>query len=302
VIPSWYRVHAETAHNPRQFLESKANSAPKSFLSSPVTSFPLTYKMLSGNNPHPLTNSRLRGRSPMSKDRARISPPPPTTTLSPLRPHGLRRRRRAILFLTLSALLFFFLFSSSHDLFGLPPALQGLRRVSPASIAALVRPRPGVNELHGLLYYVVQENEALADDAPDPTRPIDLSVYADGNPAPDWLARVKLLDQATPLIVFSKVCLVFRISPFFFVFFSCPFDNRGWLTAERYCVTLHLVELERLFFGKKDVLLVSDLRVYIELRPHEDSYCRYSRRAKDILARYDLVPQAKIIEVDLRGA
>jgi hypothetical protein len=42
--------------------------------------------------------------------------------------------------------------------------------------------------------------------------------------------------------------------------------------------------------------------VYVELCPHGDSYCRYSRRAKDILARYDLVPQAKIIEVDLRGA
>jgi hypothetical protein len=28
---------------------------------------------------------------------------------------------------------------------------------------------------------------------------------------------------------------------------------------------------------------------------------RYSRRAKDILAQYELVPKAKIIEVDLRG-
>jgi hypothetical protein len=85
-----------------------------------------------------------------------------------------------------------------------------------------VRPRPGVNELHGLLYYAVQENEALADDVPDPTRPIDLSVYADGNPAQDWPTRVKLLDQATPLIVFSKVCLVsplFPVSPFSGVFF-----------------------------------------------------------------------------------
>jgi hypothetical protein len=29
---------------------------------------------------------------------------------------------------------------------------------------------------------------------------------------------------------------------------------------------------------------------------------RYSKRAKDILAQYDLVPQPKVIEVDLRGA
>jgi hypothetical protein len=161
--------------------------------------------MLSGNNHHP--NSRLRGRSPISNDRARISPPPSATPSSSLRQPGLlRRRRRAVLLLTLSTLLFLFLFSSSHDLLGLPPALQGLRRVSPASIAALVRPRPGVNELHGLLYYAVQENEALADDAPDPTRPIDLSVYADGDRTSDWSARVKRLDQTTPLIVFSKVC------------------------------------------------------------------------------------------------
>jgi hypothetical protein len=185
--------------------------------------------MLNGNNHHP--NSRLRGRSPISKDRARISPPPPTTPSSPPRQHGLlRRRRRALLLLALSALLFLFLFSSSHDLLGLPPALHGLRRVSPASIAALVRPRPGVNELHGLLYYAVQEDEALAVDAPDPTRPIDLSVYADGDRASDWPARVKRLDQATPLIVFSKVCLLCFffsscVSPFSFIVHSMIEDG-----------------------------------------------------------------------------
>jgi len=65
--------------------------------------------------------------------------------------------------------------------------------------------RPRVDEIHGLLYYALQENEALADDVPDPTRPIDLSVYADGDPAPNWPARVKLLNEVTPLIVFSKV-------------------------------------------------------------------------------------------------
>lgn len=30
--------------------------------------------------------------------------------------------------------------------------------------------------------------------------------------------------------------------------------------------------------------------------------CRYSKKAKELLARYDLFPQPKIIEVDLRGA
>lgn len=122
-----------------------------------------------------------------------------------------------MIFLALTALtlLFLFLFSPTHDFLGLPPALQGLRRVSPASIAALMRPpRVDVDEIHGLLYYAVQENEALADDLPDPTRPIDLAVYADGDPAPNWPARVKLLDEVTPLIVFSKVRPLFS---FFFI-------------------------------------------------------------------------------------
>jgi hypothetical protein len=120
------------------------------------------------------------------------------------RPHLLRRRRILFPLFTL-ALLFLFFFSPSHDLLGLPPALQGLRRVSPASIAALMRPR--VDEIHGLLYYAVHSNEALAHDAPDPTRPLDLSIYADGDlaPTPDWPARVKLLNAETPLVVFSKV-------------------------------------------------------------------------------------------------
>ena len=136
---------------------------------------------------------------------------------SPPRPSRVRRRRRRMIFLALTALtlLFLFLFSPTHDFLGLPPALQGLRRVSPASIAALMRPpRVDVDEIHGLLYYAVQENEALADDLPDPTRPIDLAVYADGDPAPNWPARVKLLDEVTPLIVFSKVRPLFS---FFFI-------------------------------------------------------------------------------------
>ncbi|KAI0266976.1 glutaredoxin [Gloeopeniophorella convolvens] len=73
-----------------------------------------------------------------------------------------------------------------------------------------------------------------ADSAPDPTRALPLTVYADGDPAPDWPARVRHLDAEAPLIVFSK------------------------------------------------------------------TYCSYSKRAKDLLARYDLVPPPKIIEVDLR--
>jgi len=136
------------------------------------------------------------------------------------RPLPLLRRRRILFPLFTLALLCFFLFSPSHDLFGLPPALQGLRRVSPASIAALMR--PSADELHGLLYYAVHQNEALAHDAPDPTRPLDLSVYADGDraPTPDWPSRVKHLNAEAPLIVFSKT--------------YCPYSHRTKDLLERY--------------------------------------------------------------------
>lgn len=118
----------------------------------------------------------------------------------------LRGRRRVLLPLLALILFFLFLFSPSHDLLGLPPALQGLQHVSPASIASLTRHR--VTEIHGLLYFVANENEALAHDALDPTQALDLSVYADGDtaPKPDWPARVEHLNAETPLIVFSKVC------------------------------------------------------------------------------------------------
>lgn len=67
--------------------------------------------------------------------------------------------------------------------------------------------RHGVTEIHGLLYYVVNENEVLVHDALDPAQPLDLSVYANGDPKPkpDWPTRVNLLHAETPLIVFSKV-------------------------------------------------------------------------------------------------
>ena len=179
--------------------------------------------MLSGSNPHP--KSRIRGRSPATKDSLRISPPSPTASSTftsrsfkmdscpccgsvLARPsYLLRGRRRTLFSLFALVLLFLFLFSPSHDFLGLPPALQGLRRVSPASITSLMGHR--VNEIHGLLYYTVNENEALAYDALDPSRSLDLSVYANGEtaPKPDWPARVKLLNAETPLIVFSKVRL-----------------------------------------------------------------------------------------------
>jgi hypothetical protein len=129
----------------------------------------------------------------------------------------LRLRRRTLFTLIALLLLFLFLLSPSHDLLGLPPALQGLRRVSPGSITSLVRHR--ASEIHGLLYYVVNENEVLAHDALDPTRPLDLSIYAVGDPAPkpDWPTRVELLNAETPLIVFSKVRL--------FVFFPLILDS-----------------------------------------------------------------------------
>ncbi|KAH8993503.1 thioredoxin-like protein [Lactarius akahatsu] len=173
----------------------------------------------SGTSPH--HNTRLRGRSPAAKDRVRISPPPPTSPLKmDARPLPLLRRRRVLFPLFALALLCFFLFSPTHDLFGLPPALQGLRHISPASISALRFMRPRVDEMHGLLFYAVHQKEGFAHDAPDPTHPLNLSVYADGDPSPDWASRVKHLNSEAPLIVFSKT--------------YCPFSQRAKELILRY--------------------------------------------------------------------
>ncbi|VDB95931.1 unnamed protein product [Peniophora sp. CBMAI 1063] len=101
-------------------------------------------------------------------------------------------------------------------------------------------------EIHGLLYFVINRADKilvpLSDlDAPiDPTKPIELRVYGeDGGlesaSQKDWMQRANALDRETPLVIFSK------------------------------------------------------------------SYCPFSRRAKALLASYDLSPPPTIIEVDQRG-
>lgn len=71
-------------------------------------------------------------------------------------------------------------------------------------------------EIHGLLYFVINRADKilvpLSDlDAPiDPTKPIELRVYGeDGGlesaSQQDWIERANALDTETPLVIFSKV-------------------------------------------------------------------------------------------------
>ncbi|KAJ7760989.1 thioredoxin-like protein [Mycena metata] len=157
------------------------------------------------------------------------------TTPASLTP--IRRRRLIVAVLALVAFIYFF-----GSPFQLPAALNGVRDISRANIAQLVKPKskpPGkVDEIFGLLNLVTgdSEHEHILGhtESFDPTKPVDMALYAAGSDDLDWNKRVQELNERYPLVVFSK------------------------------------------------------------------TYCPYSRRAKALLASYDLSPPPKIIEVDLR--
>jgi hypothetical protein len=132
-------------------------------------------------------------------DQAAHKPRP--TSLSPPPPRQPYRRSRIIW----TALLLF----SIIFYFGAPwefPA-EGLSSISRASIAHLVKPGWVPDEIYGLLYFVTRADGRVLshDPAIDPGKPMKLRVYekANGN----WTQRVQTLDEAYPVIVFSKVSL-----------------------------------------------------------------------------------------------
>ncbi|KAJ7028492.1 thioredoxin-like protein [Mycena alexandri] len=149
----------------------------------------------------------------------------------------IRRRRFIVGVIVLVAFLYFF-----GSPFQLPAALKDVRGISRANIVQLVKPKsktPGkVDEIFGLLNLVTgdSEHEHILGhtESFDPTKPVDMALYAAGSDDLDWNKRVQELNERYPLIVFSK------------------------------------------------------------------TYCPYSKRAKALLASYDLSPPPKIIEVDLR--
>ncbi|KAK7005989.1 glutaredoxin domain protein [Favolaschia claudopus] len=160
----------------------------------------------------------------------RLSPGPGTSPI---------RRRRFIL--VIAAFLCFIYFFGSP--FRLPATLRNASGVSRAKIVHLVKGSKSqtavkVDEIYGLLNLVTgdSEHEHILGhtESFDPTKPVDMALYAAGKEDLDWKERVEELNTRYPVVVFSK------------------------------------------------------------------SYCPYSKRAKDLLAAYDVSPPPKIIEVDLR--
>ncbi|KAJ6538880.1 thioredoxin-like protein [Mycena vulgaris] len=156
----------------------------------------------------------------------------PTSGSSPI-----RRRRFIVVVIALVGFIYFF-----GSPFRLPAALKDVSGISRANIAHFVKPKGKtavkVDEIFGLLHLVTgdSEHEHILGHADgfDPTKSVDMALYAAGNEDIDWNERVQELNERHPLVVFSK------------------------------------------------------------------SYCPYSKRAKALLATYDLSPPPKIIEVDLR--
>jgi hypothetical protein len=138
------------------------------------------------------------------------------------------RRRRIVWSLVLLSLISLFVLAtrtdgSSFGSWSLPSYLKDLglsNSTSPARVVADAKAAAGrtprVQEIHGLLHFVTaypdrRLNEAEgAIDIPglgsvevDPAHEIDMQVYALGEEG-SWPERVKALQTAHPLVVFSK--------------------------------------------------------------------------------------------------
>lgn len=93
-----------------------------------------------------------------------------------------------------------------------------------ANVAHLVKqntnstpPRPPVDEIYGLLHLVTQDDEhqhvlSNAVDM-DPTKPVDMAIYAASNTDIDWYEEMERLDREHPIFVFSKT--------------YCPYSKRA---------------------------------------------------------------------------
>lgn len=136
------------------------------------------------------------------------------------------RRRRTIWFLLACIICTFVFFSSSISLY--PSSLFGSSPAEPNSL------RRDVLELHGLQHFVLNSGLSLhnvlyktdkdrpknGDGIPDteqkrldPTKEIDLKVYSSFDGDGDWAKHVRELRTKSPLVVFSKVRLCFRLNP-----------------------------------------------------------------------------------------
>jgi glutaredoxin 3 len=195
------------------------------------------------------------------------------------------RRRVLVPLFALACLVLYVLLPSYSDTYYLPDWASPVG--SPAARAAARH----THEIHGLLHFVVNKPDQILvplsefdDDTPiDPTRPIELRVYAEDGAqvdpvasARDWVARADALDRDAPLVVFSKVRPSVR-----------PRVSTG--------------RSPNAPSPSSDVLPVSNNQARTPPAPLTPLAHRHSRRAKELLDSYDLWPRPKIIEVDQRG-
>lgn len=119
-------------------------------------------------------------------------------------------RRRRFMVVVIALVVFIYFFGSP---FQLPAALKDVPGISRANIVQLVKPKSKatvkVDEMFGLLNLVTgdSEHEHILGhtESFDPTKPVDMALYAAGKDDLNWNERVKDLNERYPLVVFSKV-------------------------------------------------------------------------------------------------
>lgn len=146
-----------------------------------------------------LTNLCLHFSATTMDSKKRMSPPSATPPI----------RRRRFIVAVVALLTFIYFFGSP---FRLPATLKDVSGISRAKIAYLVKGSPAaanVDEIFGLLHLVTgdSEHEHILGHTEgfDPTKPVDLELYAAGTDNIDWNKRVVELNERYPLVVFSKV-------------------------------------------------------------------------------------------------
>ncbi len=111
-------------------------------------------------------------------------------------------RWRKTLILVAAAVLAFIFLGGQHLL------SESLEISRSKIVDYVVTSRPKVDEIYGLIHMTtggIEKQDTLTEAADaDPTKPIDLSVYAEGKQI-DWRREVKRLDTKYPIVVFSKV-------------------------------------------------------------------------------------------------
>jgi hypothetical protein len=131
---------------------------------------------------------------------------------APLASPPIRRSRFIVVVIALVGFIYFF-----GSPFRLPEALKDVPGLSRANIVQFVKPKSKtsakVDEIFGLLHLVTgdSEHEHILGhtESFDPTKPIDMSLYAAGKDDVDWNKRAQEINEQYPLVVFSTVSIFF---------------------------------------------------------------------------------------------